>query len=178
MQIKIWNFRFEVLSSETSNIEFRSSKLQTSNLKFWSFFLESKKLHIWSYRVSFGDVIIMILFEKGYLIAIVNSIKLSPNYPLTLINFLSCMKYKGIVWYKQTLNLKMGGTVYLWSLARHPHLIIFSIIEFECDKMIRNYSSFWFIYSCLNWKHCFSDLRASLMMMIGLVLKFASCHHS
>ena len=46
MQIKIWNFKFEVLSSETSNIKFHSSKLH---------FLENKKLHIWSYRVSFGD---------------------------------------------------------------------------------------------------------------------------
>ena len=32
MQIKIWNFKFEVFSSETSNIDFHYSKLQ-----IWSF---------------------------------------------------------------------------------------------------------------------------------------------
>ena len=36
LQIKIWNLKFEVLSSETSNIEFYSSKLQ-----------------IWSFEISF-----------------------------------------------------------------------------------------------------------------------------
>ena len=49
MQIKIWNFKFEIFKSKTSNIEFHSSKI-------WSF--EKKKLHIWSYKVSFGDVLI------------------------------------------------------------------------------------------------------------------------
>ena len=49
MQIKLLNFKFEVLSSETSNIEFHWS--------FEVFFWRAKKLHIWSYRVSFGNAL-------------------------------------------------------------------------------------------------------------------------
>ena len=50
MQMKRWNFKFEVLSSETSTPK-------TLNLKFWILFLESKKFYIWSYIVSFGDIL-------------------------------------------------------------------------------------------------------------------------
>ena len=56
--IIIWNFKFEVLDSETSDIEFHTSKLQ--NLKFWNFVLKDKKLHIWSYSV-FRDTLIELL---------------------------------------------------------------------------------------------------------------------
>ena len=38
MHTKIWNFKFEVLISKTSNIEFHSSKFQIKD------FLESKKI--------------------------------------------------------------------------------------------------------------------------------------
>ena len=55
MQMKIWNFKFEVLRSKTSNIEFHSSKLQ-----IWSFkisFWREIFFYIWSYIISFGDAL-------------------------------------------------------------------------------------------------------------------------